>query len=146
MKNYSKHLWGVFSVALNIGFIVAAVFIYYHHPSSAHHGYLSHARILVKELRLPASQQEELSDCLERFEREIYSVGGEYHQIQTDILTLLSAQGDLDMEKLDEIYARQGVLSRKKRDIVRNHLVLMRKLLGNEKSAQFFPRLLKRSK
>ncbi len=81
-----------------------------------------------------------------RAEREIYSVGGEYHQIQTDVLTLLSAQGDLDMEKLDEIYARQGVLSRKKRDIVRNHLVLMRKLLGNEKSAQFFPRLLKRSK
>ncbi len=145
MKNSTKNIALVFSVALNIGFIVAVIFIYFNHPATNHYGYLGRADKIIQAMDLPAEKRSELQNCLEQFEEEISFFGNSYRQIQIEILTLLAAPKQFDEAALEAVYVRQGEMSQKKRDIVKKHLVLMRKLLGSENSSHFFSSLLKRN-
>ncbi len=146
MKNYSKLILIVFSIALNIGFIVAAVFIYYNHPSTSHYSYLGYAKEIIKGLDLSVDQNKEVAICLDSFKKEISSTGHELHKLQNEMLVLLSAPGDLDEDRLNQIYSTQNHLFQKKHQIVRDHLLMMKKQLGDEKSTRFFSELLKKNK
>ena len=141
-----KHILMIFSIALNIGFIVAAVFIYYNHPATSRSGYLTFAREIIKELDLPAELNEEIKTGLELFRKDIASTGSQLQQLQNKILKVLSASRKLNEDELSEIYAGQDVLFQQKHKIVRDHLLMMKSKLGDEKSSRFFSELLKKNK
>lgn len=146
MKNSVKHFGIVFSVALNVGFIVAAVFVYFNHPSVRRGGYLASAEQIVKKMDLSAQQYEELKGCLEQFKREIAPVGSAYRQTRTEILTLLAADDELDEERFDVVCLNMADIFGKKQEIMKKHLFAIRTAIGKEKSSVFFSGLLQRFK
>ena len=146
MKNSVKHIGIVFSVALNVGFIVAAIFVYFNHPFVRHNGYLASAEQIIQKMDLSAQQHKELKGCLEQFKQEIASVGGAYRQTRTEMLTLLATADELDEERFDTVCLNMANIFSKKQEIMKKHLFAIRTAIGKEKSSVFFSGLLQRFK
>ncbi len=146
MNNHCKQILTVFSAALNIGFIVAAITIYWHHPSESHYRYSTNAKKIIEASEFSPAEKENLIKYLEQFTRQISAVGTDLHQSQIALLKVLSAPGPMDYAAFDETYARQNILWDKKHQLLRDHLLHMRKELGDEKSAWFFSQMLTNNK
>ncbi len=146
MNYHYKQILTAFSMALNIGFIVAAIVIYYNHPSGSHGRYSTNAKKIVDNSDLSSEKKQELITSLEQFTKEISGMGMKLHQGQVEMLRVLSRPGPLDVHSFDEIYARQSVLWKEKHEMLRDHLLFMRKELGDEKSDWFFSRILANNK
>ncbi len=129
-------------MALNIGFIVAAIVIYYNHPSVSHGRYTVNATKIVDNSDFSSEKKKELTKSIEQFRKEISDLGTKLHQGQIDMLKVLSRPGPLDSDTFDGIYARQNLLWKKKHQMLRDHLLLMKKELGDEKSVWFFSQML----
>ncbi len=146
MNNHFRQILIAFSVALNVGFIVAALVIYWNHPSGSHYRYSPNAKKIVNTSNLSLEQKEHLTKCLEQFTRQMSAVGNDLHQSQVDMLKILSAPGSLDHDAFDKAYARQDILWKEKHAMLRDHLLLMRKELGDDKSTWFFSKILTNNK
>ncbi len=146
MNYHYKRILTAFSVALNIGFIVAAIVIYYNHPSGSHGRYPTNAKKIVDSSELTSEKKQELISALEEFTKEISGMGMKLHQGQIDMLKVLSHPGPLDYNAFQRIYERQNLLWKKKHETLRDHLLFMRKNLGDEKSGWFFSRILANNK
>ncbi len=146
MNNHFKQILVVFSGALNVGFIVAALVIYWNHPSGSHHRYSTNAKKIVNTSNLSLEQKENLTKFLEEFTQQMSSAGKDLHQSQVDMLKILSAPGPLDYDAFDNTCARQSLLWKEKHQMLRDHLLLMRKELGDDKSTWFFSQILTNNK
>ncbi len=146
MNHPYKQILAAFSLALNIGFIVAAIVIYYHHPSVSHGSYVVNAQKILDGSDLSSEKRKELTSCLEQFRKEISALGTKLHQGQIEMLNVLSRPGPLDAHSFDAIYTRQNLLWEEKHEMLRDHLLFMRKELGDKKSEWFFSQILANNK
>ncbi len=141
MNIYLKRSLIGFSLALNIGFLAAAGIIYWKHPPTHQYKYSVTARELIHGFSLPAEQNQKITACLDEFIDKMSVTGMGLYQRQNDMLTLLSAPGGLDRDKFESLCTEQKDLFSKKMETLRDHFLKMRKLLGEEKSREFFSAL-----
>jgi hypothetical protein len=141
-----KRILIVFSVALNIGFVMAAILTYYYHPSGLLARYSTHVQKIMKRLDLPPQQNQDLATHIDQFKEQFGSNLEALRRARTDMLMALAAPGPLDRNQFDEAYTQLDLLSKQEHQLVRNHLLMMRKQLGNEKGAHLFSEMLAKNK
>lgn len=142
MNHHLKRIVIMFSVALNIGFIITAIVFHTNHPPRPPHRYQAHAKEVVQRLNLPPEQNRDLTIYMDQFKAEIDKTMQALHQARTDMLTVLSTPGPLDQKKFDETNTALNRLGERKHQEIRNHVLKMRKQLGDDKGAQFFAEML----
>lgn len=143
MTMHAKRIWVLFSVALNIGFIITAIVLFYTHPSPmTHHHYHAHARKALAQLNLAPEQEKAALENMDRFRKLRDDSVQDFHKARTRMLSLLSQPGPLDHAQFDAISEQVAQLVTRKHERIRQHVLDMRKRLGDEKGAKFFAAML----
>ena len=136
----------MFSVTLIMGFIITAIVLHYHRPPEPHHRYGDYAKKVVQRLNLPPAQHKDLTRYMDQFRHQVDTTKQELHEARTDMLTVLSKPGPLNRKQFDETNNAFNLLTEKKSQILRIHILTMRQKLGDEKGAQFFSEMLAKIK
>ena len=142
MSHHLKRILIMFSVALNLGFIITASVLYINHPPRPHQRYRAIAHKTIEQLNLPPAQYTDTKAYIKQFEDQLEATIRALHQSRTDILLVLSKPGALDQQQYEvvtEILSQHAI---KKRHLISRHLLQLRQKLGDEKGAQFFAAIL----
>lgn len=140
MKTGSKRWVMIFSLALNVGFLVMAAYGYYAH-NLANSLHLRHSQAIEQSLR----DLDMPSEIKLRAKEEFAQFTGRMQQIRTRIkatgnenFEILGKQGSFDEQAFDQNWDKIAVLWQQKHALVKAHLKKMRQILGPEYSVAFF--------
>lgn len=146
MSHHLKRILIIFSVALNIGFAITAVVLYYNPPSHPHHRYWAFALETMKRLDLPPEQNRDVTTYMDQFKQKMSTTMEAFHQAHIEKLKVLSKPGPLNQKEFNKANnAFKHIVERKHQEI-QNHVLTMRQKLGDEKGAQFFSEMLAKVK
>ena len=137
-----KRILTLFSVALNIGFLISAILLYMSHPTLHQRAYRVHAKKALESLNLPKDQEQTVTAAMERFEDSIDQIHLSFHQARSKMLSALAQPGPLDKNQFDAASEEVKQLLFRKDNRIRTHILEMRRRLGDEKGAQFFTAML----
>lgn len=141
MKLLYKRILILFSIALNVGFIIMTFTTGYHHYRPFHKNWLKLADT-VHQLDLPDSEENDVLDTIKKF-RDVFD---QHHlaikQGRKEIMQVLAKTGPLDQVKLHQLLQATDQHEKRKNEIFEAHVVELRHRLGDEKGAQFFSLLL----
>lgn len=146
MNHHLKRILIMFSVALNIGFIITAIVLHINHPLNPHHRYQAYAKEVVQRLNLPPEQNRDLRIYMDQFKEQIDATMQALLLARTDMLEVLSNPGPLDQKNFDKKNIALNLLTEQKNQEIRKHVLKMRKQLGDDKGAQFFAEMLAKIK
>lgn len=132
----------IFSVALNIGFIIIAIYHYYLHAGSPSERYEKKITAIVRELNLPESKEAELKTYLTGFWDNAAKLREHLWESRLKVLPVLAQPGPLDRDQLKKLIWDTGRLSLKKQTLFEDYAIEVYQILGDEKATYFFGRLL----
>ena len=140
MKTESKR-WGmIFSVALNIGFLIMAVYgLYIHYLAGPFH--MRHTQAIeqtLQELELPPGIKQQAKAEYSRYINQMGRIRAEIRAKGHNNFELLSREGTFDKQAFDRNWDNIGELWGRKHALVKEHLMNMHQILGPEYSAAFF--------
>ncbi len=138
MKLTYKRLLTLFSVALNLGFIIVALVMIHQNSIPAKERSMRKFTSIVKHLKLPESQSQTVLDCIGQFESTVGHVNTDLKHARSDILRLLSQKGPVEPAQLHLLIEATERLGKLKGKTFEAHVIALRQLLGDEKGAQFF--------
>ena len=138
MKLTYKRLLILFSVALNLGFILVAMVMLHQNSIPFKERSMRKFTGIVKQLELPESQSQTALDSIRQFESTIGHLNKNLKHARNDILHLLSRKGPLEPKQLHQLIETTDRLGKLKSKTFETHAVALRQLLGDEKGAQFF--------
>lgn len=143
MTLHAKRIWILFSVALNIGFVITAIVLFYTNPPPmTHPHYHAYARKALAQLDLAPEQEKAVLENMDRFRDLRNNVDRDFHKVRSRMLSLLSLPGPLDHVQFDAIGKQVAQLETRKHECIRQHILDMRNRLGDEKGAEFFAAIL----
>lgn len=142
MTLFQKRLLVLFSVALNIGFVIMATVMIVNHPKSHRERNWRELVAIVHHLDLPASEETAVIDTMTRFRESMNRQDRDLRTARREIIRLLAAAGPLDASELHRRFEAAMAINRKKSEAFETHVMHLRRQLGDEKGAQFFSRLL----
>ena len=148
MNFTAKRLLFIFSIALNIGFIIMAVALFYnkhYHHHKDDKGHEMRLKIL-SNLDLPPDLEKSVAASMEEVEKIHSDYIRKLYQTRNDGLTLLSQPESLDIKKFKKLNAQIVDIMIRKNRLIYEHLIDIRNKLGDEKGARFFSEILKQVK
>ncbi len=138
-----KRLLIIFSVALNIGFVLTVAIILTHYPFNLRERHLAYAEKAIKSLDLSLDQENRMLNELQSFHQKLNETLYGVKATRLKILSVLSAPGPMDHKQFEtafgEIKSRQGQM----RQLMRIHILTFRKQLGDKNGARYFEALKK---
>ena len=143
MKLLYKRILILFSVALNIGVVIMAIALIYHHSKPQDDRSWRELAEIVKRLDLPASQSRAALDDMRKFRSSMDNLDEGLQRARGDILRLAARSGPVDREELHRLIEAADHYSTLKGELFETHVMELRRLLGDEKGAQFFSLLQK---
>ena len=146
MKLTSKRIGILFSVALNIGFVIMATTMALQQSDTHQKGSWSELVEIVKRLDLPAARQEAALDTIRRFRTTIDGHDRGLYQARGAVLATLAHSGALDLEELHRCTEAVGRQEMDQTKAFEAHVIDLRRQLGDEKGALFFSLLLENIK
>lgn len=142
MKFIHKRILIMFSMALNIGFVIVAITLASQHSMPIK----KHSRKvivnMVHRLNLPEKQEDIVLVEVRRFREKLDLHDRDLRQARGDILRLLAKPGPVDPDRLHGLIQAADLQEKKKNQIFENHVLALRSQLGDEKGALFFSYLL----
>jgi hypothetical protein len=141
-----KRILILFSVALNIGFVVTAIYFYATHPILPHQSYRAYAQKALNSINLPGEEESAVTAAMERFRASLDVTKLAFHQARSKMLFVLAQPGPLDKKQFDAVAEEVNQLISQKHSDIRAHILDMRHRLGDEKGAQFFAAMLEQVK
>ena len=138
MKLLHKRILTLFSVALNIGFVVVALTLVYLHSKPHDDRSWSELTGIVQRLDLPESQFRAALDSIRKFRSSMQDLDKDLRQARGNILRLLSRKGPVDPDELHRLIEVTDRYNRLKGERFETHVLGLRRLLGDERGAQFF--------
>ncbi len=138
----TKRMLVMFSVALNIGFVIMAAVLVYEHPPS-HHNFFNMQVKTLSGLNVPAQVKQSVLDELMAMENSHKNHIDRLEQARHDAMTLLATPGPLDQKRFDTIDATIAEILNQRSHQIHDHLIEIRKQLGDEKGAEYFSVLMK---
>ncbi|MFK5952068.1 MAG: hypothetical protein QM498_03355 [Desulfobacterium sp.] len=138
MKLTYKRLLIFFSVALNLGFVIAGLVMLQRNSIPVKVRFMREFTIIVKQLELPKTQSQTVLDNIRQFQSTVDHVHEDLKDARGDILRLLSQKGPVAPEELHFLFEDTDRLGKFKSEIFEAHVLALRQLLGEEKGAQFF--------
>lgn len=142
MTSNAKRLLIMFSVALNIGFVIMAAIFVYNRPHSFHEFFEAQAATLSR-LEVSPAVEHAILDALKKMETSHKAFVDQLHQGRQEALTMLATPAPVDQKRYDEIGDSVSKILIERNRVVHNHLIEIRKQLGDEKGAVFFRAMLK---
>ena len=144
MKLLYKRILIIFSVALNIGFLIMAGTMFLNHNGKSRE--MSKIEELVHSLSLTEPQENGLMEGIHKFKSVLENQDAKINLIRTDIVALASKPGPLDEHQLQQLNDALDQEEIKKNALFNTHVIDLRTALGNEKGAQFYSLLLEHIK
>lgn len=138
----AKRLLIMFSVALNIGFVIMAAIFVYNRPHSFHEFFEAQAATLSR-LEVPPVLEHAILDSLRQMEASHKAFVNQLHQARQEAMTMLATPAPVDLKRYDEIGDSISEIIIERNRLVHNHLIEIRKQLGDEKGAVFYQAMLK---
>lgn len=138
MKLIHKRILILFSVALNIGFLVMAVFQAYHHPIPPKEQRWTELMTIVRELNMPEAKAARAIATMSRFRDRMDGIETQLQQFQMASLNLLAQSGPIDEDRLHKLVQAAQMLSQQKRSMFETHVIELRQVMGNDDGARFF--------
>jgi hypothetical protein len=129
VKLLYKRILIMFSVALNIGFVIMAIFISYHHPKSFDERSWSDITGIVQRLQLPKARADDRHQL-------------DLRQARTDVIRSLAGNGAVDRDRLHLLLEAVSHQEKIGKEAFEAHVLDIRRQLGDEKGAEFFSLLL----
>ncbi len=142
MKLFHKRLLILFSVALNIGFVIMAIVMMLHSPTASQHRSYQAILDIVRQLNLPADQEHTLVETIRQFRTTVEHHNQDLKKARSDVVRLLSVSGPVDRDQLQRLTAAIATEENMKNEAFEAHFIDIRNQLGNDKGAQFFTLLL----
>lgn len=142
MTLFQKRLLTLFSVALNIGFVIMATVMILNHPPSRHERTAREVIEIVERLDLPAAKEEAIVEEISRFRETMNDHDHDLKTARRDVIRLLAAQGPVDRGELHRLFVVTLDREKQKSGAFEAHVMELRSQLGDEKGAQFFSQLL----
>lgn len=135
----SKRILIIFSVCLNIGFILVAVTLFVKHPP---HDFLRHApgRQILSEMNLSEDVRQAARDERDMFEKERQSMREERRAAWRRVFRLYAAE-KTDGPEFRELEDELIDMARKRNDALFLHFDRIQDILGPEQSAVLFKKL-----
>lgn len=142
MKLSHKRILILFSVALNVGFVIMAVVMMIHHPTSFHNRSKRAMLGIVQQLNLPEDREQTVLAAIQDFRTTIDQHEAALKQARGDIVRYLSRKGPVDKQQLHGLIETAEIQEKQKSRAFEAHVIDLRKQLGDEQGAQFFSLLL----
>jgi hypothetical protein len=143
VKLFHKRLLILFSVALNIGFVIMAIVMMVSpQPSSSERSYRAILDI-VRQLDLPEDQECSVLDTIQRFRHKMDRDHQGLKAARGNIVGCLAADGPVDRSRLDRLTQALNSGHMRRNAAVEEHFLDLRNQLGDQKGARFFTLLLK---
>ena len=142
MNFLNKRIFIIFSVALNIGFVIMAITMAYHHSKPFHERSWYELVDLVQHLKLPESQESAALDAIKQFRVILDKHKQDAKQARRNIFLMFARTGPVDEGKLHQLIEAADNQEKMKNQAFEAHLLELRNLLGDEKRTQFFSLLL----
>lgn len=146
MKLLYKRIFIMFSVALNIGFVIMAIMMVYHHSRPFHERSWLEIVDIVQRLKLPDAQESAALDTIKQFRVMVDKLDQDVKQAHSNILLLLARTEPVDPNQLHRLIEAAGHQEKRKNEALEAHILELRNQLGNEKGALFFSLLLEQLK
>ena len=147
MKLLYKRLFIMFSVALNIGFLIIAIsLVYYHRANSFHERSWLELVDIIHRLELPERQENAALDTIKRFRVILDKHNQDVKRARNNIILALAKPGPVDQEQLHRLFEAADHQEKLKNGTFEAHVLDLRHQLGNEKGALFFSLLLEHLK
>ncbi len=145
MNFNTKRILVIFSVALNIGFVVMAVILALNHPKRFRPNQEMRIEIL-SHLNLPEELEKSVIASMETVEASHKDFKRNLYQARNKGLTLLARPGPLDQAQFEQTNNEIVEIMALQNNSIRDHLVEIRQMLGDEKGARFFGEILEESR
>lgn len=146
MKLLYKRIFVMFSVALNIGFVIMAITMFYQHSRPFHESSWLEIVDNVHNLNLPEAQESAALDTIKRFRITVDKLDRDVKQAHSNILRLLARTGPVDRDQVHRLFEAADHQEKRKNEAFEAHVLQLRNQLGNEKGALFFSLLLENLK
>ncbi len=140
MKLIYKRIFIIFSVALNIGFLIMAVSMYFNHSPNLNKK--SAIYDIVQELKLNETQESEFLELIHKLRISVEKQETEINNARNEILRLASNPEPFDQNQSQHL---SSILNQKeivKNKLFNDHITEVRNLLGNQKAAQYYSLIL----
>lgn len=142
MSLFHKRLLILFSVALNIGFVimVIAVMVLHAHPSDkqSDKGILD----IVQQLNLPRSQENSVVETIRGFKAVVDQNKQALKKARVEVVRCLAQNGSVDYNQLHRLTQAIGKIEKGTNEAFETHFMDLRNKLGDKKGAHFFTLLL----
>lgn len=143
MNTAFKRILIIFSVALNIGFVVMAACHHFGiHPEPRDERHWKELMTIVEEMTLPKAQETELLKSMTEFKKKVEIVNRQIRQARKDTLIFLSKALPLDEQLLHGTFEKTNSLYQERQKLFESHIVRLHQILGEEKGVYFFQRIL----
>ncbi|MCG8567130.1 MAG: periplasmic heavy metal sensor [Desulfobacterales bacterium] len=145
MNSFVKKGLILFSICLNLAFVVVTVFTYFKGPPfkpGIGEEYPRKVRKMVRRMELVPGLEKEVMDLLDRHRNEIADL---HHQNRGKILlmlTLMQQEEPIPPGKLEPLLDEMADLGRKRVEMVLGHMLEVRKLLPPDKRKELFSKVI----
>ena len=146
MKLVYKRIFILFSVALNIGFVIMSIAMAYHHSRPFHERSWLEIVDIVDRLSLPKARENAVLATIKQFRAEFDNHHQNVRQARENIMQSLAASGPVDRDQLHRLIEAADQEEKLKNQAFEAHVLELREQLGNEKGALFFSLLLEHLK
>lgn len=143
MNTTLKRILIIFSITLNIGFVITAAIMIYNHPIRPWERHLAYSENAIKHLNLTPEKEKSMLTKIIDFHQKIDDAKKDFKTSRTKILSVLAKPGPTDLAQFksasNEIQQKHGQLH----EIVRSHVLKLRQELGDKNGARYFQELIK---
>lgn len=142
MKLFHKRLLILFSVALNIGFVIMATVMVVHHSNVSQNRSYRTILDIVQQLNLPDDQQRTVLETIKQFRTTLNAHHAVLKTARHQIVHYLTTDGPVDRSQVHQLTEALNAAEKKKNEAFQTHFLNLRNQLDNQKGAQFFTLLL----
>lgn len=143
MKLFHKRLLILFSVALNIGFVIMAIVMMVAPQTSSSKGSYRAILDIVRQLDLPEDQERSVLDTIQQFGDKMDRDHQDLKAARGNIVRCLAADGPVDRSRLNRLTQALDSGHMRRNAAVEEHFMDLRNQLGDQKGPRFFTLLLK---
>lgn len=141
-----KRVLILFSVSLNIGFIVYAVWAYMDDPVSRYKAHATIAGEALARTQAPPDVKQAAQRAIGDFDREISRLHEKMRQSRLRTIGLMAQPGDLPLIELEQVRLDHERMLLERTAMLNSHLINLRQILGPEASQTYFRELRDRLK
>jgi hypothetical protein len=138
----AKRVLVIFSITLNLGFLIMAAIGVIHHPSPSHRSAKMRLEALSR-LDLPEAVEMPIIAAMHKMEADHNDFKRRLHLAINTSIALLAKPGPVDEEHFFDLNDKAVDLMARQNQAIREHLLDIRRRLGDEDGAQFFTEMLK---